>query len=63
MVAGMDLSLEPSQSLLMEGASWLLKLATLMAQAHVELAHLVASIQKKKKISIPLILQKSHDLI
>ena len=39
-----DLSLEPSPSLLMGGASWLLKLATLMAQAHVELAHLVASI-------------------
>ena len=41
------LSLRAQPKLVDGGASWLLKLATLMAQAYVELAHLVASTQKK----------------
>ena len=47
MVVGLGLSLEPSPSLLMGRASWLLKLAIHMAQAHVELAHVITSIPKK----------------
>ena len=46
---GYGLEFEAQPKLVDRGVSWLLKLATLMAQVHVELAHLVASIPKKKK--------------
>ena len=56
---GLEFGAQPK--LVDEGASWLLKLATFMAEVHVELAHLFASIQNK--IFIHLILQKSYGLI
>ena len=60
MVLGLSLGAQPK--LVDGGASWLLKLATLMAQAYVELAHLVASTQKKDLYTSNLS-KKSHILI